>query len=66
MYIYLIIIVYLISPISQIYAPMSSKTFEFDIEDICSYQNRGSDYIYVEPCETGYRCELSVYQIFSY
>ena len=62
MYIYLIIIVYLISPsissISQIYAPMSSKTFEFDIEDICSYQNRGSDYIYVEPCETGYRCEL--------
>ena len=53
----LLVIINLISPfITQIYAPMSKKTFEFDVEDICLYQNSDSDYIYVEPCEKGYSC----------
>ena len=54
----LLFFIYLLIPSkSQIYAPMSKKTFEFDVEDICFYQERGSDYKYVEPCEKGYSCE---------
>lgn len=46
---------------SQIYAPMSTRTFEFIVEDICSYQKSSNDFIYVEPCEKDYSCEIITY-----
>ena len=58
MYNYILILLFLFSPsISLTYAPMSARTFELDVEDICSYQNTGSDFVYVEPCEKDYTCE---------
>lgn len=36
---------------------MSKKTFEFYVEDICSYYESNSDYEYVEPCEKDHICE---------
>ena len=58
MFKYILILLLLFSPsISRTYAPMSARTFELDVEDICSYQNTGSDFEYVEPCEKDYACE---------
>ena len=61
MYKYILILLCLFSPnISSIYAPMSAKSFEFDVEDICAYQNINSDFMYVEPCEKDYSCDIIV------
>ena len=67
MYKYILILLCLFSPnISQILAPMSARTFELNVEDICLYQISNSEFIYVEPCEKDYKCEtLSSYTGFS-
>ena len=62
MYKYILILLFLFFPIiSQTppttYAPMSVRTFDLDIEDICSYQKSANDFKYVEPCERDYKCE---------
>ena len=58
MYKFFLILLSLFSPsISQIYAPMSTRTFEFQVDDICGYQKSSNDFIYVEPCEKDYSCE---------
>ena len=58
MYKYILILLCLFSPnISVMYAPMSARTFEVNIEDICVYQNSNSDIMYVEPCEKNYLCD---------
>ena len=44
--------------LSQLYAPMSIRTFEFQVDDICSYQKSSNDFKYVEPCEKDYSCEI--------
>jgi hypothetical protein len=41
---------------SPLYAPMSKRTFEFDVENICSYTK--PDFIYVKPCEKYHKCEI--------
>ena len=46
--------------LSSIYAPMSTRTFDFQVDDICKYQKTSTDFIYVEPCEKDYSCE-SIY-----
>ena len=46
----------IISINSPLYAPMSKRTFEFYVENICSYTNLG--FIYVKPCEKNHKCEL--------
>ena len=62
MYKYILILICLFSPnISQIYAPMSARTFELNVEDICSYQIGNSEFVYVEPCEKDYICETLSY-----
>ena len=62
MYKYILILICLFSPnISQIYAPMSARTFELNVEDICSYQIGNSEFVYVEPCEKDYKCETLSY-----
>ena len=63
MYKYILILLCLFSPnISVIYAPMSARTFEVNIEDICSYQISNSDIMYVEPCEKNYLCDTILSQ----
>ena len=58
MYKYIKIFLFFFSPaFSQIYAPMSSRTFELIVDDICSYKLSNSDFIYVEPCEKDNVCE---------
>ena len=62
MYKCILILIFLFFPIiSQTppttYAPMSVRTFDLDIEDICSYQKSANDFKYVEPCERDYKCE---------
>ena len=58
MYKYILIIFCLLSSNkSEIFAPMSARTFELNVEDICSYQISNSEFIYVEPCEKDYKCE---------
>ena len=62
MYKYILILLFLFFPIiSQTspttYAPMSVRTFDLDVEDICSYQKSTNDFKYVEPCEKDYKCE---------
>ena len=47
--------------LSTIYAPMSVRTFDLDIEDICSYQKSTNDFKYVEPCEKDYKCEETAF-----
>ena len=46
--------------LSTTYAPMSVRTFDLDVEDICSYQKSTNDFKYVEPCEKDYACEETV------
>lgn len=59
MYKYFLIVLSLFSPsISEIYAPMSTRTFDFQVDDICKYQKSSDDFMYVEPCEKDYSCEL--------
>jgi hypothetical protein len=36
---------------------MSTRTFEFQVDDICEYQKSSNDFIYVEPCEKDYSCQ---------
>jgi len=65
MYKYILILLFLFFPIiSQTtpttYAPMSVRTFDLDVEDICSYQKSTNDFKYVEPCEKDYACEETV------
>jgi len=63
MYKYILILLCLFSPnISVMYAPMSARTFEVNIEDICSYQISNSDIMYVEPCEKNYLCDTILSQ----
>ena len=58
MYKFFFFLLSLFSPsISQIYAPMSTRTFEFQVDDICEYQKSSNDFIYVEPCEKDYSCQ---------
>ena len=45
------------SSFSQRYAPMSKKTFEFEVEDICKY-NDINGFTYVEPCEKDHKCQI--------
>ena len=48
MYKYILIIFCLLSSNkSEIFAPMSARTFELNVEDICSYQICNSEFIYV-------------------
>ena len=66
MYKYILILLFLFFPIiSQTsptaYAPMSVRTFDLDIEDICSYQKSTNDFKYVEPCEKDYACEETAF-----
>ena len=59
MYKYILILLFLSSHIkSQTFAPMSTRSFEFNVDDICAYQNSNSDFLYVEPCEKDYSCEI--------
>ena len=59
MYKYILILLFLSSHIkSQTFAPMSARSFEFNVDDICAYQNSNSDFLYVEPCEKDYSCEI--------
>ena len=59
MYKYFLIVLSLFSPsISEIYAPMSTRTFDFQVDDICGYQKSSDDFMYVEPCEKDYSCEM--------
>lgn len=53
------LVLFLLSyPISQsIFAPMSIRTFDYLVDDICVYQISGSDFIYVEPCQQNYTCQ---------
>ena len=46
----------IISINSPLYAPMSKRIFEFDVENICSYTK--PDFIYVKPCKKNHKCEL--------
>ena len=56
------ILIYLLclfsSSFSQRYAPMSKKTFEFEVEDICKYYDSSNDFTYVEPCEKDHICQI--------
>ena len=65
MYKYILILLFLFSPcVSQstpTYAPMSARTFDLDVEDICSYQKSTNDLKYVEPCEKDYACEETLF-----
>jgi len=56
---YIFILISLITPsFSQVLAPMSKRSFEFLVEDICSYSNINNDFTYVEPCEKDHKCQL--------
>ena len=62
MYKCILILIFLFFPIisqtpPSIYAPMSVRAFDLDVEDICSYQKSANDFKYVEPCERDYKCE---------
>ena len=46
--------------ISFTYAPMSKRTFEFDVEDICRYDDSNNIFRYVEPCEKDHKCESAM------
>jgi len=55
MYKYILILLFLFSPCvlqsTPTYVPMSARTFDLDVEDICSYQKSTNDLKYVEPSE---------------
>ena len=60
-----LIVLCLFSPsLSSIYAPMSTRTFDFQVDDICKYHKTSTDFIYVEPCEKDHSCE-SIYSSYS-
>ena len=51
-------IIYVYSIISELYAPMSKRNFEFDVENICYYAKSDYDFVYVRPCEKDKKCEI--------
>ena len=54
---YFLILISLISPsFSQVLAPMSKRSFDFLVEDICAHSNSNNDFTYVEPCEKDHKC----------
>ena len=63
---------YVYSIISEVYAPMSKRNFEFDVENICYYQKYQYDFVYVRPCEKNKKCEMlfndseNLYSYYSY